>query len=202
MMNQVAQLQSSEINFLEVFTYHSKQLNEVHKNLDTYLDQRRKTFPRFFFLSNDELLHLVSEASKHPKSVELHLRKLFENLVKLEIENNITDEIVAIISQEGERLELISNVSATSSGSGKSVETWMARLLDEMVLIVKKSIKDAKNSYKQVENDTIPREKWVMEGHPAQAIALVASSQWCLETEMHLTEEYDDDKIDGLELRL
>ena len=37
-------------------------LERVQRRLDAYLDVKRQAFPRFFFLSNDEMLQILAQA--------------------------------------------------------------------------------------------------------------------------------------------
>ena len=67
------------------------------------LEKKRSDFPRFYFLSNDELLSILAEASRDPECVQPHLRKLFENISRIVFE---LDDITRIISAEKELIKI------------------------------------------------------------------------------------------------
>ena len=52
----------TEKNF-QMFTKHNNSMDEIQKKIEEYLDEKRTESPRLYFMSNDELLQLLSKST-------------------------------------------------------------------------------------------------------------------------------------------
>ena len=108
----------------------NKNLDHIQKELNKYLESKREKFARFYFLSNDELLEILSE-TKEPAKVQPHLKKVFENMHQIEFDVN--KKIVAMFSAEKEKIGFVKAVDHNK----KNVEDWMGELERMMKISVR-----------------------------------------------------------------
>ncbi|ALC43064.1 CG17150 [Drosophila busckii] len=157
---------------LEVFTKAIEDLETVQKGLNTYLEQKRLFFARFFFLSNDELLEILSE-TKDPMRVQPHLRKCFEGIGTLTFDDNM--EITHMISDEDERVSLVKKINPQAANG--LVEIWLKEV--EMVMLdsVKEQMREAWEDYSMVD-----RISWVT-SWPGQVVLGISCMAWTYEVE-------------------
>eukprot|EP01049_Picozoa_sp_SAG25_P019174 SAG25_NODE_5892_length_608_cov_1.314342_1_plen_175_part_01 len=102
----------------------SDALDSCQKGLSDYLNTKRQAFPRFFLVSDNELLSVLG--SSDPTCVQEHMLKMFDNVEKLHFGRN-NKLVNGMSSSEKEHFDFKANVEA-----GGPVETWMTNVDHEM----------------------------------------------------------------------
>lgn len=160
-------------------------MDSIQKGLNNYLETKRLYFPRFFFLSNDELLEILSE-TKDPLRVQPHLKKCFEGINELVFDGNL--DIQAMMSPQKERVdfvyEKINHKVINPNSTGGNVEVWLV----QAETVMRRSVAYALDMCMKAYAETTERIQWVQEWQ-GQMLIGVSQAFWTLEVEKALREK-------------
>ncbi|GMH41208.1 hypothetical protein BSKO_09118 [Bryopsis sp. KO-2023] len=164
---------------LDRFNDMDAKLEKIQKSLENYLEAKRQQFPRFYFLSSDDLLEILGQA-KDPMNVQGHLKKCFEGIKKLEMHLPGTDgrlgfESTGVFSPDGEYLPFVAPVVT----QGRP-EEWLNSVEAAMFQTTKRHL------YKVLEDSkSTKKEKWVKDNQ-GQLIITAGQIVWTSECEKSL----------------
>ncbi|XP_066025345.1 uncharacterized protein [Pocillopora verrucosa] len=121
----------SRINIQAKLEKLNMNLQQCWKSLLNHLERRRQKFPRFYFLSTEDVLHIVCNGYD-PGLVNPYLPKVLENLGALvyeEIENEgqVYFSITAVVSSHGEKLALKQSVLCEGA-----IDSWLPGLIGSL----------------------------------------------------------------------
>ncbi|CAM9242983.1 unnamed protein product [Ectocarpus fasciculatus] len=174
--------------FLQALQDANAKLDVIQKGLNDYLETKRLAFPRFYFLSNDELLEILAE-TKDPLRVQPHLKKCFDGISQLEFQPNL--DITACLDPGDERIhfpyeEVVKHAMVNPNNSGGNVERWLV----EVEIMMKKGLAYSIDT-SMVDHASSERLDWVQKW-PGQVMLVVNQQAWThtLETVItHMTED-------------
>ena len=164
---------ASNEKLLVDFQESNKLLDLVSKGLGDYLETKRAGFARFYFLSNDELLEILSQ-TKDPRAVQPHLKKCFEAVASLTFEDDLA--MTQMHSPEGEVVDFASKLYPKGN-----VEDWLTQVEIMMQRSVRLAMSNALEAYYES-----ARADWVRE-HAAMCVINGSQYFWTLELEDKIT---------------
>jgi dynein heavy chain len=136
-------LEACQPDRLELLKGLATQLDVCQKSLSEYLLTKRNAFPRFFFISDDELLSIIG--SQDPSNVQEHMIKLFDNVQSLKFGTSRNNKsVLGMSSMENETILFRQPVIVEGQ-----VENWMANVEAEMRRTLRAVAKEAVFNYRK-----------------------------------------------------
>ena len=147
-------------------------LEKIQKSLDQYLETKRNVFPRFYFVSDDDLLEILGQ-SKDPMAVQKHMKKCFEGIKSLKMTppciSQRTYEASIMYSPDGEFAPFADSVVIDGA-----VELWLVQVEKAMRRGISKLLNISIQAYKG------KKEKWVRDTI-GQLLITTGSIMWTID---------------------
>jgi len=149
-------------------------LAKIQKALGEYLERERSSFPRFYFVGDEDLLEILGN-SKDIVRIQKHLKKMFAGVMGIEFDEE-TRTISAIVSREGEKVALLIPINLNEV---PKVNDWLRKLELAMQNTLAKLLDSAHSQFSKFNLKTLsPAEcaKW-LDCYPVRSFVL-----WCNKT--------------------
>lgn len=162
----------------DVLRTQSATIKRCEKSLNEYLEQKKKSFPRFYFLSNQSLLTILSNGTNPPKVCEF-IGDCFDGLKTVIFTAPPTSSEIPKISNalESKDGEIVPFVNENFICEG-AVENWLSKLEAKMRLTLYEVLEQSKATSEFWDNpDYKPREDWCAD-YPAQCALLTTQMVW------------------------
>ncbi|KAA8570853.1 hypothetical protein EYC84_000244 [Monilinia fructicola] len=155
-------------------------LNKIQKALGEYLERERVSFPRFYFVGDEDLLEIIGN-SNDTLRIAKHFKKMFAGLSGL-----IMDEehvISGFTSKEGEEVRLKKEISLIKT---PKINDWLTLLENSMKSTLAELLSEAVEQYEAIFTaDDIDQEalNQYISAFPSQIVVLGTQAVWtsCVE---------------------
>ena len=150
-------------------------LNKIQKALGEYLERERISFPRFYFVGDEDLLEIIGN-SNDTLRISKHFRKMFAGLSGLVMDEDST--ITGFVSKEGEEVMLRKSISLIKT---PKINDWLAALESNMKFTLAELLGEAIQSFQALlEGAQIETTSFIQYCHayPAQIAVLANQVVW------------------------
>ncbi|KAJ3613107.1 hypothetical protein NHX12_019361, partial [Muraenolepis orangiensis] len=160
-------------------------LGKIQKALGEYLERERSSFPRFYFVGDEDLLEIIGNSKNVPK-LQKHFKKMFAGVSSILLNEDST-EVLGICSREGEEIVYKTPVSITKH---PKINEWLTMVEKEMRVTLAKllaeSVTEVTDFNKGDDVDLIQYITWI-DRYQAQLVVLSTQIAWSENVEAALT---------------
>ncbi|CAB0033630.1 unnamed protein product [Trichogramma brassicae] len=170
-------------------------LGKIQKALGEYLERERTSFPRFYFVGDEDLLEIIGN-SKNLTRLQKHFKKMFAGVATI-ILNEENDIILGIASREGEEVIFQNPVSTVIH---PKINEWLSLIENEMRVTLASSLARAVEDIKKFRQNFSSQYlmSWC-DKYQAQIVILAVQIIWSEDVENALQEAQDNQKTNPLE---
>lgn len=159
-------------------------LNKIQKALGEYLERERSSFPRFYFVGDEDLLEIIGN-SKDILRIMKHLKKMFAGISTIKLDDELT-QIQGMASREGEEIQFSEPILLKDF---PKINDWLAKIESMMRRSLADLLSDAVTELQTFygTGTTLVTElmTW-MEKYPAQLVTLAVQVAWTATVEASL----------------
>ncbi|KAI9460162.1 dynein heavy chain protein 1 [Lactarius psammicola] len=152
-------------------------LNKIQKALGEYLERERASFPRFYFVGDEDLLEIIGN-SKDIVRIMKHLKKMFAGIATIKLDDDLT-QIQGMASREGEEVAFKEPILLKDY---PKINDWLARIEYSMRLSLAQLLCDAVDELQTFYGTgaTLPIDRFIawVEKFPAQLVTLAVQVAW------------------------
>ncbi|KAF8807657.1 dynein heavy chain protein 1 [Phlegmacium glaucopus] len=152
-------------------------LNKIQKALGEYLERERSSFPRFYFVGDEDLLEIIGN-SKDILRIMKHLKKMFAGISTVMLDEDLT-QIQGMASREGEEVPFTDPIFLKDF---PKINDWLAKIESMMRLSLANLLMDAVTELQTFygKEPTLLADQLVlwMEKYPAQLVTLAIQVAW------------------------
>jgi len=158
-------------------------LNKIQKALGEYLERERMSFPRFYFVGDEDLLEIIGNNNDTIR-VSKHLKKMFAGISGLITDDDST--IVGLVSREGEKFFLKKAISLLKT---PKVKDWLGALEQSTRLTLAELLAEAVEQFELIfDEQTLDRDAFdaYLVSFPTQITVLATQVCWTNSVELSL----------------
>lgn len=160
-------------------------LNKIQKALGEYLERERSSFPRFYFVGDEDLLEIIGN-SKDILRIMKHLKKMFAGISTIKLDDDLT-EIQGMASREGEEVPFSQPILLKDY---PKINDWLAKLESMMRVsladLLSEAVTELQAFYVTGSKLTTDQLMPWMEKFPAQLVTLAVQVAWTVSVENSL----------------
>nr|CAD7423028.1 unnamed protein product [Timema monikensis] len=173
-------------------------LGKIQKALGEYLERERTSFPRFYFVGDEDLLEIIGN-SKNVARLQKHFKKMFAGVAAILLNEDNT-VITGMASREGEEVVFAESVSTVEH---PKINEWLSLVESQMRFTLASSLAQAVQDIKQFKDGTIDPKAYMLwcDKYQAQIVVLAAQILWSedVEAALHQISTAGDQKVTPLE---